>query len=92
MSHTIRDKDRLLARVRRIRGQVEAAQRQLEEEADCSTVLLTVASARGAINGLMSQIIEGHIREHVADPDRQPGIERAKATQMLIDVVERYLK
>jgi len=90
MSHTVRDKNQLLARVRRIRGQLEAAERQLQQEEDCDTVLLTVSAARGAINGLMAQIIEGHIRDHVADPDR-PG-EKARATQLLIDVVKRYLK
>lgn len=90
MSRTIQDKNRLLLRVRRIRGQLEAAERQLEQEEDCETVLLTVSAARGAINGLVAQIIEGHIRDHVADPDK-PG-ERARATQLLIDVVNRYLK
>ena len=90
MSHTIRDKDQLLLRVRKIRGQINAVERQLEQEEDCSTVLLTVAAARGAINGLMARIIEGHIKEHIAEPGK-PG-EKARATQMLIDVVNRYMK
>jgi DNA-binding FrmR family transcriptional regulator len=89
---TIRDKNQLLLRVRRIRGQLAAVERQLEREEDCSTVLLTVAAARGAVNGLVAEIIEGHIREHVSDPDRQPKSERAKDTQTLIDVVRTYLK
>ena len=70
MSHTIRDKKQLLLRVHRIRGQIDAVERQLQEEEDCSTVLLTVSAARGAINGLMAQIIEGHIRDHVASSDK----------------------
>jgi len=90
MSHTIRDKNQLLLRVRRIRGQLDAVERQLQEEQDCSTVLLTVSSARGAINGLMAEIIEGHIRERVADPHTRG--EKARATQLLVDVVNRYLK
>lgn len=90
MSHTIRNKNQLLLRVRRIRGQINAIEKQLEQEEDCSTVLLTVASVRGAINGLMVQIIEGHIRDHVGDPDK-PG-QRARAIKMLVDVVSTYLK
>jgi DNA-binding FrmR family transcriptional regulator len=92
MAHTVRDKNRLLLRVKRIKGQLAAVEKQLEQEQDCSTVLLTVAAARGAVNGLVAEIIEGHIREHVADPDRQPKSEKAKATQTLIDVVRTYLK
>ncbi len=92
MSHTIRDKAKLLLRVKRIKGQLEAAEKQLEEEKDCTTILQTVAAARGAMNGLVAEIIEGHIREHVADPDRQPTSEKARATQTLIEVVRMYLK
>jgi hypothetical protein len=40
----------------------------------------------------MAEVIEGHIRYHVIDPDRQPTTEKAKADQELIDVVKAYLK
>ncbi len=92
MAHTIRDKTKLLNRVRRIRGQMDAVEKALEREQDCSTILMTVAACRGAINSLMAKIIEGHIRFHVVDPDRQPTSEKAKAAQELIDVVKAYLK
>lgn len=92
MAHTIRDKQKLLNRVRRIRGQIDAVETALEEEQDCSTILLTIAACRGAINSLMAEVIEGHIRYHVANPDHQPTSERAKATRELIDVVRTYLK
>jgi FrmR/RcnR family transcriptional regulator, repressor of frmRAB operon len=92
MAHTIRDKKKLLHRVRRIRGQLGAVERALEQEADCSKILLAIAACRGAINGLMAEVIEGHIRYHVVDPDRQPTSEKAKAAQELIDVVKAYLK
>jgi DNA-binding FrmR family transcriptional regulator len=92
MAHTIRDKKKLLNRVRRIQGQIAAVEKALEEEQDCSTILLTIAACRGAINGLMAEIIEGHIRFHVVDPDHQPTSEKAKAAQELIDVVKAYLK
>jgi DNA-binding FrmR family transcriptional regulator len=92
MAHTIRDKKKLLNRVRRIRGQIDAVETALEKEHDCSAILMTIAACRGAINSLMAEIIEGHIRFHVVDPDHQPTSEKAKATQELIDVVKAYLK
>ncbi len=92
MAHTIRDKEKLLNRVRRIRGQIDAVERALDQEGDCSSILQTIAACRGAINGLMAEIIEGHMRLHVLDPDRQPTSEQAKAAQEVIDVVKTYLK
>jgi DNA-binding FrmR family transcriptional regulator len=92
MAHTIRDKNKLLNRVRRIRGQIEAVEKALEREDDCSAILMTIAACRGAIHSLMAEVIEGHIRYHVVDPDRQPTTERARAAQELIDVVKVYLK
>ncbi len=92
MAHTIRDKKKLLNRVRRIRGQIDAVEKGLEQEHDCSSILLTIAACRGAINGLMAEIIEGHIRFHVVDPDHQPTSEKSRAAQELIDVVKTYLK
>ena len=92
MAHTIRDKKKLLNRVRRIRGQIDAVEKALEQEQDCSRILLTIAACRGAINGLMAEIIEGHIRYHVVDPDREPTSAKARAAQELIDVLKAYLK
>lgn len=92
MAHTIRDKKKLINRIRRIKGQLEAVEKAVEQEQDCSTILLTITACRGAINSLMAEIIEGHIRFHVVDPDEQPTTDRAKAAQELIDVVKAYLK
>lgn len=93
MAHTQKDKKKLLNRVRRIRGQIDAIERALEEEPEeCSAVLQTIASCRGAINGLMAEVIEGHIRHHVIDPDHQPTSEQSDAAEELIDVVKTYLK
>jgi DNA-binding FrmR family transcriptional regulator len=92
MAHTIRDKKKLVNRIRRIRGQLQAVEKAVELEQDCSKILLTIAACRGAINGLMAEVIEGHIRFHVVDPDSQPTSDHAKAAQELIDVVKAYLK
>jgi DNA-binding FrmR family transcriptional regulator len=92
MSHTIREKTKLLNRVRRIRGQVEAVERALEQEIGCVDVLQLITSARGAINGLMGEVIEDHIRMHLIDPARQPDSETGRAGEELIDVMRSYLK
>src|SRR5260370_9541220 len=63
MGHTIKDKTRLLNRVRRVRGQIEAVERALEAEKGCTEVLHLVVAVRGAMNSLMAELIEGHIRE-----------------------------
>jgi DNA-binding FrmR family transcriptional regulator len=91
MSHTAREKTKLLNRVRRIRGQLEAVERALEAENVCSEILHLLAAARGGMNGLMAEVIEDHIREHVASPALQDD-ERATGADELVDVVRTYLK
>ncbi|MHB1155840.1 MAG: metal/formaldehyde-sensitive transcriptional repressor [Phycisphaerales bacterium] len=90
--HTERDANRLLARVRRIKGQVEAIEHGLASRHPCGGILQQIAACRGAINGLMSVIIEGHIREHVLDPHQSISAQRTQAAEELIDVVKAYLK
>ena len=92
MAHTVREKSKLIARVRRIRGQVEALERALEGETGCADVLQLIASVRGAMNGLMAEVMEDHIRFHVVDPAREADPDRAKGAEELIDVVRTYLK
>lgn len=77
---------------RRIRGQVEAVERALEEEIGYGDVLHLVAAVRGAINGLMAEVVEDHVRFHVVDPASETDRERAEGAQELIDVVHSYLK
>jgi len=89
--HTTQDKTRLLARVRRIRGQVEAIERALDAGTGCTEVLQLVAAVRGASNGLMAELMEGHVREHLANPVVSPE-ERNLAADELIAIVRTYLK
>ena len=72
MSHTIREKKKLLARVRRIRGQVEAIERALDSEAGCEQVMHLIAGVRGAIAGLMAEVVEDHVHTHLVDPEKHP--------------------
>lgn len=91
MAHTIREKNKLLNRVRRIRGQMEAIERALEEERGCTALLQLIAGARGAINGLMGEIIEDHIHMHVAAHELSAQ-QRLEGASELLDVVRAYLK
>lgn len=91
MSHTVQEKAKLLARVRRIRGQVEALERALEAEEGCTVVLQQIAAARGAMNGLMAEVIEDHVRTHIASPAIKSNSDRARGADELIEVVRSYL-
>jgi FrmR/RcnR family transcriptional regulator, repressor of frmRAB operon len=89
---TTREKTKLLNRVRRIRGQIEAIERAFEREVGCFDILRIITSARGAINGLMAEVMEDHVRMRIVDPLREPDAERAIAGRELIDIVHSYLK
>ena len=92
MSHTIHEKQKLLARVRRIRGQVEAVERALDGEAGCEKVMHLIAAARGAMAGLMAEVVEEHVRTHLVDEEKNPGALNKEAAEQLLDVVRSYLK
>jgi FrmR/RcnR family transcriptional regulator, repressor of frmRAB operon len=92
MAHTVRDKEKLVLRIRRIRGQIEAVERALTMDQDCSDVLQLITAARGALNGLMAELVEDHVRFHVVDPKQKPSSEQALATDELIDIIRSYLK
>jgi DNA-binding FrmR family transcriptional regulator len=87
MPHSPEDKKKALARVRRIRGQAEALERALEAGADCAPVLQQLAAIRGAVNGLMSEILESHIREELAAPRTPEAL-----AQDITTLVRSYLK
>jgi len=91
MAHTIRNKTKLLSRVNRISGQLEAVKRALVAEAECGDVLRLIASARGAMNGLMAEVLEGHLMAHAFENAR-PGSEAADAAEDVIEIVRSYLK
>jgi len=91
MGHIRRNKDALTARVRRIAGQMVAVEKALEGDAGCSDILQQVAAARGAINGLMDELIADHLKEHVAAPDLTSA-ERTQGADDLIAIIRRYAK
>jgi DNA-binding FrmR family transcriptional regulator len=92
MSHTIRDQQKLLKRVRRIRGQVEGIERALATELGCEQVLHLIAGVRGAMAGLMAEVVQDHVRTHLVDTKKHPGALNSDAAEQLLDVVRTYLK
>ena len=92
MAHTIREKKKLQARVSRLRGQIDAIERALNEEADCERIMHMIAGIRGGVSGLMAEVVEDHIRTHLVDPQKNPGVLNADAANQLIEVVHTYLK
>jgi DNA-binding FrmR family transcriptional regulator len=90
MSHTIKKKNKLQSRVRRLKGQIEAVERALDEERPCAEILNLIASIRGAVTGLTAELIEDHVREHViAAADTRA---RSEGAEELIEVIRTYLK
>jgi FrmR/RcnR family transcriptional regulator, repressor of frmRAB operon len=92
MTHTVHGKRKLLARVRRIKGQVEAIERALDGEAGCDRVMHLIAGARGAMAGLMAEVVEDHVRMHLVDAEQYPEALNPEAAEQLLEVVRTYLK
>jgi DNA-binding FrmR family transcriptional regulator len=92
LSHTTENKRELLLRAKRIQGQVEALVRALSEERDCSEVLQVMSAARGALNSLMAELLEGHVHNHVLNGKQKPTAKQIAAADEVIDMVKSYLK
>jgi DNA-binding FrmR family transcriptional regulator len=91
MSHEAREKQKLVARVRRIRGQVDAIERSLTGGEDCADVLMLLANVRGGVNSLMAEVLEDHIRLHMLSPEKG-SMDSTELAEDLIDLVRAYLK
>jgi len=89
--HALRDQQRMVNRVRRLRGQVDAIERALTGEASCSDLIQRVTAARGAIDGLMAEILEEHVREYLLSEEEMPAKNRTHAAEELIGIIHSYL-
>jgi DNA-binding FrmR family transcriptional regulator len=88
MTHLAREKLDLVTRTKKIIGQLESVLRALEEDAHCADLLQRLAASRGAINSLMGELMEDHIRNHM--PRKTKSSE--EAADDLIEIVRTYLK
>jgi DNA-binding FrmR family transcriptional regulator len=91
MSHLEKEKQKLVARIKRIRGQVDSIERSLTAGDDCADILMLLANVRGGINSLMAEVLEDHIRLHITGHEKNaiPSVELAED---LIGLVRAYLK
>lgn len=88
MSHTTAGKLDLVNRTKKIIGQLESVQRALDDDEQCAEMLQRLAAARGAINSLMGELMEDHIRNHM--PRNSKSSE--EAADDLVTIVRTYLK
>lgn len=90
MSHTIRDKQKLKARTNKIQGQVAALSKMLDEPHECAAVLQQIAAIRGAVNGLMREVIKGHLTEHIVHQEDES--QREEDLGVILKVLDSYIK
>lgn len=92
MGHVERDKVKLLNRLKRLRGQVEAIERAVQNDGECARVLQQATACRGAMDGFIAEVIEDHIREHMIDPEAPRDDPRVQAAEELVSIVHSYMK
>ena len=91
MSHVEKEKQKLIARIKRIRGQVDSIERSLTSGDDCADILMLLANVRGGINSLMAEVLEDHIRLHMTGSEKS-AVPMTELAEDLIDLVRAYLK
>jgi len=91
VSHIGHEKTKLLNRLKRLKGQVEAIERLVGEDSDCARVLQQATAARGALDGFIGEVIEDHIRAHLVDADAPASDPRTQAAEELVAIVHSYL-
>jgi DNA-binding FrmR family transcriptional regulator len=90
MAHTIKGQKKLLDRLKRLQGQLNSVQTSLEKEDECYKILQTLASARGALNGLMGEIVEEHLREHIVNAKTTK--DAGKAGEETVEILKSFWK
>ena len=92
MTHAIQEKQKLLNRIRRVRGQIDALERALESENSCTEIMRLLTAARGALNGIMAEVVEDHIQLHMMEANRKPTKEEIEAADELVEVLRSYIR
>lgn len=91
MGHIAQEKTKLLNRLRRLRGQIDAIERLVESDGECARVLQQATACRGAMDGFIGEVIEDHIREHLVDPDAPRSDPKVQAAEELVAIIHSYL-
>lgn len=92
MSHVAAEKQKLLNRLKRLRGQVDALERAVNGDVECARVLQQATACRGALEGFIAEVIEDHIRQNMIEPDLPVSDPKVQAAEELVAIVRSYLK
>ena len=92
MGHIAREKQKLLNRLRRLRGQIDALERAVDGDVECARVLQQATACRGALEGFIAEVIEDHIREHMVDPDLPVSDPKIQAAEELVAIIKSYMR
>lgn len=88
--HTVKSKKQLKTRIKKISGQVQALEKQLDDGKECIDILYQISAIRGAVNSLMTNVIEGHLLEHVAHENSAE--KRHEEVEVALKLIKSYLK
>lgn len=92
MSHVAAEKQKLLNRLKRLKGQIDALERAIDGDVECARVLQQATACRGALEGFIAEVIEDHIREHMVTPDLPMSDPKVQAAEELVAIIRAYLR
>jgi DNA-binding FrmR family transcriptional regulator len=93
MAHTSHDKEKLIQRIKRIRGQLNAAEKALENDRECSEVLHTLTACKGALGSLIAEVLEEHVHNHILNSGHKKPVKgQIHAADELISIIKTYLR
>lgn len=90
MAHIVANKEKLLLRVKKIKGQLTSIEKSIESQEDCFKVLQQITASRGAIQSLINEVLNDHIKEHLGNHVSDE--ERGKEIENLTSLLKTYLK
>ncbi|WP_296281709.1 metal/formaldehyde-sensitive transcriptional repressor [uncultured Acinetobacter sp.] len=91
MPNQVEDKKKILLRVKRIIGQAQAIENALESNVECGAILQQICSVRGAINGLMNEMLEVHLKDTLVSGETTEQQRREELTE-IAKILKSYLK
>ncbi|HRV61173.1 MAG: metal-sensitive transcriptional regulator [Solirubrobacterales bacterium] len=88
----IHDKERYLARLKRIEGQARGIHRMVEEEKYCIDILTQISALTSALEGVAIGLLDEHLRHCVVDAAKEGGPEADEKMKEASDAIARLVK
>jgi DNA-binding FrmR family transcriptional regulator len=92
LAHVVEEKQKLLNRVRRLRGQIDALERALEAEESCGEIMRLLSASRGAVSAIMAEVVQGHILTHMTKTERKPSRAEQGSLDELLEMLRTYIR